>query len=177
MTEEAARTVVAWRYEPPYDFYNLADNPEVLAELLDGSYEAAWDAEGDVAAFFCTGLAAQVPDGFRVGAYDNLDGVVVDLGLGMRPDLTGRGLGQLFIEDVMGIFRDQHLGAWIRLTVAAHNERAFRLYRRMGFAAERQFESHGVTFYTMRRALTAPPTPPADQEGDSSQHQQRSPEP
>ena len=35
MSQRQARAVAAWRYDPPYDFYDAVADPEDLAELLD----------------------------------------------------------------------------------------------------------------------------------------------
>ncbi|HEX2294989.1 MAG TPA: GNAT family N-acetyltransferase, partial [Actinomycetota bacterium] len=35
MTQAEAETIAAWRYEPPYDFYDFAADPEDHAEILD----------------------------------------------------------------------------------------------------------------------------------------------
>ena len=57
----------------------------------------------------------------------------VRLGLGMRPDLTGRGLAQPFIEAGLDYARREWQPRTFRLWVAGWNERALRAYRRAGF--------------------------------------------
>jgi RimJ/RimL family protein N-acetyltransferase len=65
--------------------------------------------------------------------YDLYDGDALFYGFGLRPDLTGRGLGEQFV--LAGLDYARGLGTWHRvvLDVAAFNERAIRLYRRLGF--------------------------------------------
>ena len=60
------------------------------------------------------------------------------LGLGMRPDLTGRGLAQPFIEAGLEYARREWRPRTFRLWVARWNERALRAYRRAGFHEVRQ---------------------------------------
>jgi ribosomal-protein-alanine N-acetyltransferase len=91
MNDEEARAVVAWRYEAPYDFYDMANDPEGLEDLLGpperrrGYYAVL--SGGDLAGFFCFGTGGQLP------GFDYPDDGSVDVGLGLRPDLTSRGLG------------------------------------------------------------------------------------
>jgi hypothetical protein len=81
MTQADAVEISGWQYPPPYDFYDATADAGDLAELLDpklraGTYLAAVDRGGAVVGF------AQLV----------ADGGTVDVGLGLRPDLTGRGL-------------------------------------------------------------------------------------
>src|ERR1700759_4424081 len=90
MTQADAVEVSGWRYPPPYDFYDATADAGDLAELLHpelrgGSYLAAVDSSGAVVGF------AQLV----------ADRASVDVGLGLRPDLTGQGLGAGFLEAVL----------------------------------------------------------------------------
>jgi ribosomal-protein-alanine N-acetyltransferase len=127
MSQEDAVAIAAWRYPPPYDFYDADADPGDLAELLDprrreGSYFSAW-SEGKLIGF------AQV---------SAADGTAV-IGLGLRPDLTGRGLGSAFLEAVMAFVREGEAPARFTLSVAAFNGRAIRIYERAGFAESRRY--------------------------------------
>ena len=62
------------------------------------------------------------------------------LGLGMRPDLTGRGLAQPFIAAGLEYARREWRPRTFRLWVASWNERALRAYRRAGFHEARHGE-------------------------------------
>src|ERR671917_422731 len=81
MDEADAREVAGWHYEPPYDFYDSEADPDDLAELLDperreGAYFSVLDGEELVGFFQFEG-----------------EGDAVNVGLGLRPDLTGGGGG------------------------------------------------------------------------------------
>ncbi len=76
--------ISGWPYEPPYDFYDWTSDPDDLEELLDperrkDAYFSAFDERGALVGFFLFEARGQT----------------VDVGLGMRPDLTGAGLGYL----------------------------------------------------------------------------------
>ena len=80
------REVAEWRYEPPYDFYDLASDPDDEAAMRDPAR-----------AEHCRAVLAA--DGERLDAFWYFDwhGDVVEVGIGLRPDLTGRGLGESFL--------------------------------------------------------------------------------
>jgi RimJ/RimL family protein N-acetyltransferase len=105
--------IMGWRYETPYDFYDTAadppDHPERLKYVCgdDGRVEAFWE--------------------FTV------DGDEVELGIGLRPDLTGRGLGEPYLRAQIAFAQAQWRPRLLLLYVASWNERAIRLYERLGF--------------------------------------------
>ena len=122
MSQRQAHAVAAWRYDPPYDFYDAAADPEDLAELLDpvqrdGRYFAVLDDPGGLVGFFV----------FKQ------EGDVVEVGLGLRPDLTGRGLGLPFLLAGLEFARGRYAPIRFRLAVAAFNQRAIRVYESAGF--------------------------------------------
>ena len=137
-TEAEARAIAAWRYDGPYAFYNApegaADDPEYLRELLDpdNPYYAALDSRGGLVGFLAFGAPALVgtPEE-RNEAYGGEQ--ALDIGLGLRPDLTGRGLGLTYVEAGLALARERFASARLRLSVAAFNHRAIRVYERAGF--------------------------------------------
>ena len=140
LTEDDARVMTAWRYPGPYAFYDLdaADLAEVLAELPD--YLAAADEIGNLAGFFSSGPGAQVPGGHRAGLYPP---DALDIGLGLRPDLVGRGLGPAFVAAGLAHLRDNLSPPpeRFRLSVATFTARAIRAYARAGFRSGPRFLS------------------------------------
>jgi len=137
--------VLRWAYEPPYDFYDLASDPEDEAALRDPAR-----------AHHRRAVLAE--DG-RLDAYWYFDwhDDVVEVGIGLRPDLTGRGLGESFLRAQLDYARRTWRPATFRLFVTAWNERAIRLYGRLGFREvdreTRRFELVGEhEFLRMERA-------------------------
>lgn len=116
-----AREVATWHYEPPWDFYDLASDPADAAAIRDPAraphYCAVLDSRGRLEAFW----------------YFDWHGDVVEIGIGLRPDLTGRGRGESFLRAQLDYATDHWRAASFRLFVAAWNERAIRLYKRLGF--------------------------------------------
>jgi [ribosomal protein S18]-alanine N-acetyltransferase len=121
LTEEHAKQIAEWRYEFPYEWYDTASDPrriELFANPArrDG-LRAVVDDDGELIGFFNF-----VPEGDEVR-----------VGLGIRPDLTGRGLGARFIEAGLRYASEEWSPKRFRLWVAWWNERALRAYRRAGF--------------------------------------------
>ncbi|MCU0493131.1 MAG: GNAT family N-acetyltransferase, partial [Chloroflexaceae bacterium] len=127
LTETHARQILAWRYPPPYDFYNYDEDEdkeelaEAVAELLNPAYHyyAVLDATDSLLAYRCFGPDAQVPGGdYRAPA--------LDMGGGLRPDLTGQGLGPQVMQAAIEFARAHFNPPAFRVTVAAWNGRALR---------------------------------------------------
>lgn len=144
MDDADAGEISGWRYEPPYDFYDGDADPADLAELLDpkrreDAYFSVRDEEGRLVGFF------------QFGEEDG----VVDVGLGLRPDLTGRGLGSGFLSSGLEFARRRFAPGRFTLSVAAFNGRAIRVYERAGFRRGGVYthETNGAEheFLSMRR--------------------------
>jgi RimJ/RimL family protein N-acetyltransferase len=118
-----ASEVATWHYESPYDFYDLASDPHDEAEMRDPAHAAHYRA-----------VLAEGDDLLDAFWYFNSQGDVVDVGIGLRPDLTGRGLGESFLRAQLDYATGEWRPATFRLFVAAWNERAIRLYERFGFS-------------------------------------------
>jgi ribosomal-protein-alanine N-acetyltransferase len=128
LSEAQAAEIAEWRYEFPYEWYDTASDPRRI-ELF------ANPARRD-------GLRAVVDDdGALVGFFNFVrDDDEVRIGLGIRPDLTGHGLAQPFIQEGLRYAREEWRPRRFRLWVAWWNERALRAYRRAGFRVVAEHE-------------------------------------
>ena len=133
-SQRAFDEIAAWRYEPPYHFYDGSAetvlNPERFFE--------ARDEDGELVGFFY--YEEKPPD--------------LDYGLGLRPDLTGRGLGLDFFRQGLAFAHERYRPRRVYLHVAEFNDRARIVYERAGFVVEsshvRSLEGFGdVRFLTM----------------------------
>ncbi|MED1952677.1 GNAT family N-acetyltransferase [Brevibacillus centrosporus] len=143
--------IVSWKYPEPYSFYNFEDTQELMDELLDGTYFSVRDSRNQLIGFFCFGKNAQVPAGFAAGLYVGEN--VCDIGLGMKPELTGLGLGAAFMKRGMEFAVKHYAPSQLRLSVAAFNKRAIRLYEKMGFQEVGSFPSKETVFLVMNVEL------------------------
>lgn len=136
----ASRAVLAelaqWRYEPPYDFYDGDEEPVLNPER----FFAARDERGELVGFY----------------YFEQKGDALEIGLGLRPDLTGHGGGLEFLRRGIAFGRRRYRPERIILNVAAFNRRAIAVYERAGFRETgrhiRRFERWGeVEFVEMEQ--------------------------
>jgi ribosomal-protein-alanine N-acetyltransferase len=136
MGQADAEVIADWRYEPPYDFYDARADDDDLALLLDP--ERRRDR------FFSAREGDELAGFFELRAV----GDTVVVGLGLRPDLTGRGLGGSFLADGLAYARERFAPRVFRLSVATFNARAIRVYERAGFVVTRSFphETNGGSF-------------------------------
>ena len=143
-----AEEISRWRYPEPYATYD--GDPSSVPGLLDPryNYHAVTDPDSELVGYFCFGADATVPAGRRLGLYGD---DALDVGLGMRPDLTGRGLGPGFVRAGLRFARERFSPPAFRLTVAAFNRRAISVYEAVGFVAVRSFGDRGEEWLLMQR--------------------------
>jgi ribosomal-protein-alanine N-acetyltransferase len=150
MDQADAEALADWSYPGIYAFYDYAADPEDRAELLDPDRRAGL--------YFSVRLPGRGLVGFVQVWPVEADGSV-EIGLGLAPALTGRGLGLTFVELLCEwLARRVHLRPMaIVLRVATFNARAITVYERAGFRPEgiEQARSNGATvqFLRMRRVL------------------------
>ncbi len=137
---ESARVLLGWRYDPPYDIYN--HRPEEIEEdlryVLDpgNGFFGIHAADGALVGFCSFGKDAQVPGGKY--AED-----LLDIGLGLRPDRTGRGTGPAVIGVVLKFAGRTFHPAGFRVTIASFNKRARRAWEKAGFVETQRFRRSG----------------------------------
>lgn len=125
MTLAFARDIVTWRYPAPYDCYDMTSaDPRFLADPRNG-FHALVMAEG------LAGFRSFGPDG-RVPGWE-YDDSALDTGGGLRPALTGRGLGQEAIRTGLEFGQREFSPAAFRMTIASFNVRVRTVVGRLGF--------------------------------------------
>ncbi len=139
--EEAEEIAYNWHYEGKYSFYDIeadeGDLAEFLAEDSRGDHTFSVKENGALIGFF---TVCKINDG------------AVDIGLGMKPDITGNGLGLQFINAGLAFSKEQYSCNYITLSVATFNERAITVYKRAGFKAVGTFvqKTNGSCFEFLR---------------------------
>lgn len=148
MTETFARCILEWRYEPPYDVYNYHAS---AAHLLDAAKWgkvtfAVLDAEDTLVGELTVGFVDDREQWVSLAEMESgrLEGSRLWIGFGLRPDLTGRGLGGEFVQACVAFAVRHarlvyaHAMEGIGLGVYAFNQRAIRVYERAGFEVFRE---------------------------------------
>jgi [ribosomal protein S18]-alanine N-acetyltransferase len=102
-----------WQYDPPYELYSGDGKPPHNPER----YFAVRTEDGETIGFY----------------YFEQRGDAVFFGLGLRPDLTGGGLGLEFVKRGLRFARRRYGLKRVVLDVASFNERAIAVYERAGF--------------------------------------------
>ena len=151
-----ADAVATWRYQPPYNFYDTAADPSSLVEVLDAR---RW---GHIffSVFSSSPLRSSPPlpsssplpssplpesgDEELAGFLELTarPGEVIEIGLGLRPDLTGQGLGLSFVEACLDFARQRSRPQAFALDVATFNQRARAVYEKAGFVPGDTFWRH-----------------------------------
>jgi RimJ/RimL family protein N-acetyltransferase len=132
--EHAASEIVRWCYEPPYEIYNLDNTHESIEYALNPQYNFTImrDENGRLVGFCSFGLDGQVPGGdYRAEA--------LDIGMGICPDFTGKGLGSSFVRAVLDFAEKEFQAKAYRVTIAAFNRRARRVWERNNFQQVQSF--------------------------------------
>jgi ribosomal-protein-alanine N-acetyltransferase len=129
LTQANAEAIALWHYPEPYSFYDWAEDPNDLAELLDpalrgDAYLAVEDGAGDLIGYF---------------SFKSRDSRMLEIGLGLHPERTGQGLGGTFLQAGLDYARSRFEPTEFVLSVATFNRRAIAVYERAGFTPVRVF--------------------------------------
>ena len=150
MTPGYAAEIVTWRYPAPYNCYDMTDaNPAFIASAVSGFFALL---NGDeLIGFRSFGADGQVPGG-------DYDDSAIDTGGGLRPDLTGKGLGRRAVATGLEFGRREFAPSAFRVTVASFNERALRVVGSLGFRGVASFLAlaDGRSFEILVRPETGP---------------------
>jgi RimJ/RimL family protein N-acetyltransferase len=137
MDEISARAILGWRYDPPYDIYNLASDEveSVVQYMMDpqNAYSSITDEQGELVAYCCFGREGQVPGG-------DYSSDALDIGMGVHPELTGQGLGHEFVNSVLDFAGATFSPCVYRVTVAEFNKRALRVWEKVEFQLVDRFQ-------------------------------------
>lgn len=107
-----------------YDPMPLDAFTPIFEELLSKQVLYVFLVEGQAA-----GMCKLIPQQYRNAHMAYLGGVAID------PDFAGRGYGQQMLEEVLQWARERQLRR-VELSAAVSNERAIRLYEKVGFQRE-----------------------------------------
>ena len=147
-----ARIFVNWQYKPPYHVYNCP--PEEIGDAVQYNIDPAnnvyamLDQNAELIGYCSYGKDAQVPGG-------DYSEEALDIGLMIKPELTGQGLGTAFVEEVIRNGVSTYETKKLRVTIAAFNKRAMRVWEKNGFQQTQKFsrENDGMEFVIMTKEI------------------------
>lgn len=145
MTLTDAKEILTWQYDSPYDFYNIVNTHENSAEILNDTLRT-----NHFYSVYQQGLLGLIE------LHHNNN--TCTLGLGLKPEYTGKGYGETFVREAIAFIQTTYPDTTIiELAVATFNERAIKVYERCGFEAldYELMAAHGVLheFLKMRKTL------------------------
>lgn len=144
LTETEARSICAWQYPAPYDVYSYPDWEIVERQGWDIAIPEKRSAEY-IGFRTASGLVA-------FGRLTLLQKYVL-IGIGLRPDSCGRGLGVTVMKSLIAEAQKRHPGQLPALEVRTFNVRAIRCYEKCGFRRVKQYVRNTLTgedrFYFM----------------------------
>lgn len=145
MTLADAQEILTWQYNSPYDFYNIVNTEEHPAEILNDAIRTN---------HFYSVYQQELIGLIEVHHNNN----TCTLGLGLKPEYTGRGYGEAFVNQAIHFIQTTYPETTtIELAVATFNERAIKVYERCGFEAldYELMASHGLLheFLKMQKTL------------------------
>ncbi|PFD48735.1 GNAT family N-acetyltransferase [Bacillus cereus] len=129
--ENAEEIANNWKYPDQYSFYNMTEDPEDYEEITTPELRAD--------NYFQVLNNNELFGFFALYSTES----VIEMGIGIKPELTGKGLGEEFIRTIIEFIKDNYSISTIRLSVVDFNIRAQKVYSRQGFSKTREY-SHNT---------------------------------
>lgn len=149
LTKQDAEDIVTWQYPPPYMIYSLTD--EVIPVLVDplNGYFSVKDEDDQLVGYCCFGQEARVMG----GEYGGGEGVLIDVGVGLRPERVGQGEGRRFVEAILDYGLQRYKPQGFRVTIAEFNKRSLKTFLSLGFEETFRFmrKSDNLEFIQLER--------------------------
>lgn len=137
-----------WKYEEPYSFYDMTSDPDDYNELVDeqlrnGSEYFEATVNGELIGFFSLSVTADE----------------IEIGLGLRPDCCGKGIGREFVNSIIGYINDNYSYGTLSMSVATFNLRAIKAYEACGFVKQTTYmqRTNGGEYEFVKMIKQRPP--------------------
>ena len=120
--KEAEEIANKWKYDGIYSFYDSTNDLEDYQILTDPKKRIdphfSCYSENKFIGFYCIEIKEEKK---------------VVLGLGLKPEFTGRGFGEIFVNAILDHILLNHETNEFILNVAEFNKRAIKVYKKVGF--------------------------------------------
>jgi [ribosomal protein S18]-alanine N-acetyltransferase len=132
-TQEDVNEFITWKYDGLYSFYDNDIQEEKINGFLQSietdNFYSVIDELGELVGnceFFNVGEAKEE---------------IIAVGVQMKPSLTGKGNGLMFIQAIIEKGRDLKGYDHLELAVVDFNKRAIKVYEKAGFNTKGNFEN------------------------------------
>lgn len=144
MTAALAAEILHWKYEGDYAIYNYDRSADYILSPANwgACLFAVLDEAGRLVGELSMGFLDEATDEWveqEAVETGRLSGSILWIGFGLRPDLTGQGMGLDFVRACTDFAVQQAIecyrypGEYVGLGVARFNQRAITVYERAGF--------------------------------------------
>lgn len=123
LSQENAEIIAnQWKYEAEYSFYDMTSDPEDYEEIMkpnlrgDNYFQVV--EQQSLVGFFCL---------------SPITNQTVEVGLGLKPERTGKGLGRSFLKEIEAFLIKNYSYNEVQLSVASFNIRALTVYLKSGY--------------------------------------------
>ena len=120
--QEAEEIADDWKYDGVYSFYDISADAEDYSEFVNEEKRAD--------KYFSCYLYDKLVAWYSLDVLENNN---IELGLGIKPNCTGKGFGFHFVSAVMIHAASIHCVHSFVLSVASFNKRAIKAYKKAGF--------------------------------------------
>lgn len=145
LTENDARCICTWHYPVPYDVYDYSDWDTVAAHGWDISIPEKRSAEY---------VGFRNREGLAAFGRLSLAHPYILIGIGLRPDLCGQGLGERIMAKLIALVLKRFPHHIPALEVRTFNQRAIRCYESCGFRRVKEYQRDTLSgrdsFFFMR---------------------------
>lgn len=121
---EAMEIADDWKYENEYSVYDMTEDAEDYEEITSETKRAD--------NYFSVLNNNRLYGFFCISKKEN----EIELGLGMKPEHTGKGKGIEFVYHILDYVIANYRAQAISLLVASFNIRAYKVYEKAGFTAK-----------------------------------------
>jgi ribosomal-protein-alanine N-acetyltransferase len=126
LTEEFAKQVCAWKYEGEYSVYDFASWEFAVRQRWSITDPRARESQYRAV----TGGQEELIGFFRMS--EDEEGKI-EIGLGLRPDRCGQGIGKHFVRLITRYALNRHPGRPVYMEVRTFNKRAVKCYEACGY--------------------------------------------
>lgn len=120
--EHALMIANQWHYDNEYSFYDMSADPEDYEEFINEHQRNKNDYYEAIVHEQCIGFFCIIPEGNEL-----------EIGLGLRPDICGKGKGKTFLNQIIAFIQQNYFFENLIMNVAVFNQRAIKVYRACGF--------------------------------------------